>query len=155
LYLARRDASKRLEITAGHRLAVTPGVKGPHPEYLMIEIVNIGRREAQITNIGWKVGLLRQRFAVHITTNDGMSSTIPVRLRDGEEARFFTPLNGQSMWLQNFARDFLLPFPKIKSRFVKVRAFTSVSRNFEKTIEQGLREKLVEAARSLPKAGSE
>ncbi len=120
----------------------------------MIKIVNIGRREAQITNIGWKVGLFRRRYAVQTTTNDGMSSTIPVRLKDGEEANFFIPLNEQTNWLRAFARDFLSPFPRIKSRFVKVQVFTSVGRNFEKKIEQGLREKLVEAARNLRKPGS-
>jgi hypothetical protein len=66
LYLARRDKNVRLEVSAGHRIVVTPGTEGPYPEYLMIRIVNIGHREAQITNIGWKVGLFRRlsRYAV-------------------------------------------------------------------------------------------
>jgi hypothetical protein len=56
LYFARHDKRIRLEVNAGHRLIVTQGQKGPHPEYLMIRIVNIGHREAQITNIGWMEG---------------------------------------------------------------------------------------------------
>lgn len=32
LYLARRDKSIRLEVSAGHRLLATPGVKGPYPD---------------------------------------------------------------------------------------------------------------------------
>ena len=46
LYLARHDKRIRLEVNAGHRLLITEGQKGPHPEYLLIRIVNIGHREA-------------------------------------------------------------------------------------------------------------
>ncbi len=76
LYLARHDNNVKLEVSAGHRLRVTPGDKKPYPEYLVIKIVNIGHREAQVTNIGWKVGLFRPQLAVQTTTPDKMSSTI-------------------------------------------------------------------------------
>src|SRR5688572_29955936 len=77
IYLARRDKTVRLSINAGVRLIVTPGVKGPHPEYLSITAVNIGHREAQITNIGWHVGLFKRQHGVQSTIQDGMSSPIP------------------------------------------------------------------------------
>jgi hypothetical protein len=84
-----------LHVTAGHRLIVTQGQKGPHPEYLLIRIVNIGHREAQITNIGWKVGLFKKQHAIQSTIRDSISSHLPVRLKDGEEAAYYIPLIGE------------------------------------------------------------
>ena len=89
-------------VSAGHRIIVGPGSQEPYPEYLSICIVNIGHRDAQIINIGWKVGIVKKRYAVQSTINDGMSSTIPVRLKDGEEAKFLIPLNKETNWLRDF-----------------------------------------------------
>jgi hypothetical protein len=151
-YLIKGVQTSGLEVSAGHRIVVTPGTEGPYPEYLMIRIVNIGHREAQITNIGWKVGLFRRlsRYAVqpfefdHGRISNVASSKIPVRLKDGEEANYFVSLNEQINWLQDFSKKFLRPFPRIKSRFVKVQVFTSIGKTFEAKIEKPLRKKLIE-----------
>ncbi|MFZ5452098.1 MAG: hypothetical protein ACOZF2_09560 [Thermodesulfobacteriota bacterium] len=74
LYLARMDRNIRLEISVGHRLIVTPGLSGPYPEFLFIRVVNIGHREAQVINIGWKAGIFRKQHAVQTTINNGISS---------------------------------------------------------------------------------
>lgn len=124
---------------------VTPGIPGPHPEYVFINIVNIGHREAQVTNIGWKAGLFKKQHALQTTSNDGLSSPLPVRLRDGEEAKYFIPLSKEKQWLKDFAKGMLLPFPKLRSYFLKIQAFTSVGNKFESRIEKGLREMLVES----------
>lgn len=150
LCLARRDKSVRLEVSAGYRMMVTQGVKELHPEYLVINIVNIGHREAQITKVGWKIGLFRPQYAFQTTmTGDGISSPIPVRLKDGEGAKFFIPLDGSLHWLEKFARDYLISFPSIKSRFVKICVSTSIGKTFEQRIEEGLRKLLVQTARKL------
>lgn len=147
IYLARRDKTVRLEVSAGHRLIVTPGTPTPWPEYLCIKVVNVGHRDAQVTNVGWKVGILRKRYAVQTTINDGMSSAIPVRLRDGEEAKYYIPLNDETNWLEDFGRKMLRPFPSLQVRFVRVQAFTSIGKTYEAPIEPGLREKLIEAVK--------
>lgn len=146
IYLARRDKTVRLSINAGVRLIVTPGLKGPHPEYLSITAVNIGHRGAQITNIGWSVGLFKRQNGIQSTIQDGISSPIPVRLKDGEEARWMIPLGGKTLWLEDFVDKFLQPNPKIRSRFVSVCIFTSVGTTFRTRVEKGLQERLVEAA---------
>ena len=147
LYLTLRDRFVRLEITAGHRPIVAEGVKGPHPEYLLIEVVNIGHREAQVTNLGWKVGLFRHRYAVQIAPADGLSSKLPIRLKDGDEANYLFPLNE---WLQNFPRDWLKRFPKMSSRFLKVYVSTSIGKSFTERIEPGLRKMIIDAVRKPP-----
>jgi len=146
LYLARRDKRIRLEVSTGVRLMVTPGMKGKHPEYLTIRIVNIGHREAQVINIGWKVGLFKKQYAVQTTIRDRLSSDMPVCLKDGEIATYYIPLDEKSEWISDFARDFLARNPKFRSRFIKVAAYTSVGTNFEARIEKGLRERLIKEA---------
>lgn len=145
LHLARRDKNIRLEVSAGHRLIATPGEPGPYPEYLVIHIVNIGHRDAQLINIGWKVGILKKRYAVQTTMQDGMSSQLPVRLKDGEEAKYFIPLDKELNWLKGFAEKMMQPFPRLQRYFVRIQAFTSVGNTFESRIEKGLRKKFNEA----------
>lgn len=146
LYLARIDKRVRLEVSAGIRLMVTPGVSGPHPEYLVIRIVNIGHREAQITNIGWKVGFLKKKLAVQTTIKDGLSSDLPVRLKDGQEASYYIPLNERTNWLKGFVHDFLPNKFRLRSRFIRVTVHTSIGKSFETKIEKGLRNRLIDVA---------
>jgi hypothetical protein len=145
LYLARRDKNVRLKVSAGHRIIVGPGSQEPYPEYLSIYIVNIGHRDAQIINIGWKVGIFKKRYAVQSAINDGMSSTIPVRLKDGEEAKFLIPLNKETNWLREFGKKMLYPFPWLQAHFIKIQAYTSLGDTFEEKIEKSLRQKILDA----------
>ena len=138
LYLARLDKRVRLEVSAGLRLMVTPGVPGEHPEYLVIRIVNIGHREAQITNIGWKAGLFKRKLAVQTTIKDGLSSDLPVRLRDGQEANYYIPLKEHPNWLRDFVKDFLPNKIRFRSRFISITVHTSIGKTFESKIEKGL-----------------
>ena len=152
LYLARRDKSIRLEVFAGHRLLITPGQSESPPEYVCIGIVNVGHRETQITNIGWKVGFLKKKFAIQTVMRDGISSPLPIRLRDGDEARYYIPLQGDLRWLVDFAEKMLQPNPKMRLRFLRIQVFTSVGTSFDVKIEKGLRNKLLDyiAGKDLP-----
>jgi hypothetical protein len=144
LYFARHDKRIRLEVNAGHRLIVTQGQKEPHPEYLLMRIVNIGHREAQITSIGWKVGLFKKQYAIQTTIQDGISSPLPVRLKDGEEAKYYIPLHGEYSWLEGFIKDFYQNHPKYRVKHTKIQVFTSVGKTFESTIEKGLQTRILE-----------
>jgi len=146
LYLARIDKRVRLEVSAGIRLIVSPGVSGPHPEYLVIRIVNSGHREAQITNIGWKVGFFKKKLAVQTTIKDMLSSDLPVRLKDGQEASYYIPLNERINWLKDFVHDFLPNRYRLRSRFIYATVHTSIGKSFEAKREKGLRKRLVDEA---------
>ena len=146
LYFARRDKKIRLDISAGHRLIAIPGqvVRPERKDWLVIKVTNIGHREAQITNIGWTVGFFKKHGAIQMTfDNAGMSSPIPVRLKDGEEAKYYIPLN-QSDWIKTFFDEYLQLRPKLRIRSARVLAFTSVGNVFKSRIEKGLREKILE-----------
>ncbi|MGE3395112.1 MAG: hypothetical protein AB7J97_12475 [Steroidobacteraceae bacterium] len=73
---------------------------------------------------------------------DGISSALPIRLKDGEEARYYIPLTGETQWLEDFSKECLLPNPAKRVRFIWVMVYTSVGRVFTARIEKGLREKL-------------
>lgn len=144
LHLARRDKRIRLEVSAGIRLIVTPGIpESARNEYLAIHVVNIGHREAQITNVGWKAGIFKKRYAVQTNFMAGNSSSLPIRLRDGEEARYFVPLNEESDWLSGFGRD-MLSRDWVQAYFLRIQVSTSVGVTVESRIEKGLRTKLIE-----------
>jgi hypothetical protein len=68
--------------------------KGPYPEYLVINIVNTGHRDVQITYIGWKVGFFKEhrQHAIQIIEPNGLSSNLPLWLRYGEQANYYIPL---------------------------------------------------------------
>jgi len=78
LYLARQASMLNLNITAGHRVILTPGKKGPYPEFISISIINTGNRDLQITDIGWKVGFFKKKrqHAIQMIEQDGRSSRL-------------------------------------------------------------------------------
>jgi hypothetical protein len=139
LRLATRDRNIRLKVSAGHRLLITPGIEA-RPEYLNIRVVNIGHRDAQITNIGWKTGVFKKRCAIQILEQNGISSAFPIRLKDGEEANYFISLEND--WLGEFIDKMLKPCPFIQKYFIKVQVFTSLGVEFESNIESSLKKKI-------------
>jgi hypothetical protein len=146
LCLARRSESIKLNITAGHRLMATPGIKGPYPEYLAISIVNTGHRDVQITNIGWKVGFFKKQMqhAIQLIDPDGMSSPLPVWLRYGEQANYYIPLGIKREWLEDFTRDFYNHHPQSRVKHTKIIVSTSLGKTLESTIEDGLQKIILE-----------
>ena len=131
---------------------ITPGEKG-RTEYIYIGIVNIGHRESQITNINWKTGIIKKQYAIFtMLTNDSLSSELPIKLRDGAEARYFIPLKDDKQGLKDFANIMTLsPCPRLQSYFVKVQVSTSIGDTFETRIEKGLRKMLVEILKDRKK----
>lgn len=145
LYLSIREKRIRLRISAGYRLLIIPGEKlNKKNEFLVINIVNVGYREAIITNIGWKVGLLKKQLGVQIPIEDGFSDKIPTKLKEAEVANYYIPLNETTNWIENFSKNFLQPYPRIRLRFTKVQVFTSIGKKFEAKIEKDLAKKILE-----------
>jgi hypothetical protein len=137
----------------------TPVIKGPHPEYIVISIVNTGHRDVQITNIGWKIGLFKKKMqhAIQIIDPDGLSSPLPVWLRYGEKANYFIPLGLGRDWLERFIRDFYKHHHKSRVKHTKIWVSTSLGNTFESNIEKGLQKIIleqIEQKRSIEKKES-
>jgi hypothetical protein len=144
LYFSRRDKTIRLEVFAGYRWLVTLAHGRNNQQFLCVGIVNIGHREVQITGLGWKVGFFKKVCADQPIINDGISSSVPIRLRDGDEARYYFPFQDQDPWLDDFVNVVLGPNPNKVIRTLKIRVYTSVGKIFENKIEKGLQKRLVE-----------
>jgi hypothetical protein len=118
LYLARRDKNIRLDVSAGQGLLWRRVSRGNFRNIELYRWWKIGHREAQLTVVRWQVGIYKKRYAVQTTIHtDGLSGPLSTRLRDGAEARGFTPLAGEDEWLADSVHDLLAPFPRNQSRF--------------------------------------
>jgi hypothetical protein len=69
---------------------------------------------------------------------------LPARLRDGEEATYYIPLEGEHKWLESFIKDFFQNHTKLRVKYTEIQGFTSVGKTFESTIEMGLQNKILE-----------
>lgn len=150
LYLVRQDKRIRLHVSVGHRVIVSQGLKGQPPQYLAIRITNIGHRDVQVTGIGWRIGLFKKSYAEETIIRDGISSTLPVRLRDGDEACYYFPLFSDIEWLREFIQKMLLPNLQWKLWFTYVRIYTSVGKVFEVPLEHGLKKRIIEYVKQNP-----
>ena len=137
LFLARQDKRVRLDVSAGHRLLVTQGVPGPHPSYLSIRITNIGHREAQISSLTWKTGIFHKAYAVQTISRDDLSSPMPIRLKDGEEANYFIRLDDEHDWLGKFIEDFLPNNYWLRLKLTRIRVHTTIGSEFATKLEKG------------------
>ncbi|WP_312843265.1 hypothetical protein [Diaphorobacter nitroreducens] len=79
LYLARKAGRPRAKTSVGHRIVVAPGAKGTYPEIIVFRLVNVGDRPIRVTQIGWRTGLWKKRYAVQLY-DQLQSSPLPVEL---------------------------------------------------------------------------
>ena len=129
LYLARQDKRIRLRVSAGYRNIISPGTECDPRKYLAIRITNIGHRDVQIVGIGWRIGLFRKFYADQLIISDGLSSTLPIKLRDGDEASYFFPLFGNNEWLkEEFIKKMLKPQFKLAT---SVHLYTCIYLSWE------------------------
>ncbi len=144
LYLARAEKPIKLEIRAGHRIVVGNDSTGKYPEFLYISVTNRGHRTATITNVGWRIDFIKKQHMIQLVQKNQFSSGLPVRIDDGEEAKWLVPLDSKDNWVERFSRDFLSSYPRLMLRSLKLQIDTSVGKTFEAAIEKGLKEKLLE-----------
>ena len=89
---------------------------------------------------------------MQVITGADISSPLPIRLKDGETAKYFIPLIDDKRWLKKFATDMMSSsYPSISSYFLKLQVITSIGKTFEVRIEKGLRKMLVEIAKDKKK----
>lgn len=157
LWLARREHSMRLKISAGIRLLITPGdSREKPPEFLVIRVVNVGIRTATISAIGWRAGVLRKRYAMQLvgTSNELLAEGVtnpplPLTLAEGQTGNWCVRIGGSGDWLLRFARDFCNgPAFAISSHFLVTQVSTTMGRTFKAPVEPELRRRLVEAAKA-------
>lgn len=151
LYLASRASKPSARVTIGHRLVIGPGIAEPYPEFIVFNIVNTGDRPIRVSQIGWKAGLLRKRFAIQ-RYDAKISSPLPVELSHGQEASWMVPFDAEgNPWPERFARDILTPHNRIALWTLRGRFFTSVGHIFQARPEGNLLSRLKEVCERVQK----
>lgn len=149
LYLAAHQRRPRLKVSAGHRLIIASGMSPPHPQYLVIRVVNTGDRTVRIVHIGWRTGFFRKRYAVQDVGSSPLSSKLPIDLDHGQEAHWYVPMNFEEGWASYFSKKLLLPSWRSALWSLRVEARTSIGFTFRSPIEDTLRNILAETSKSL------
>lgn len=149
LFLAQKDKPK-LKIDSSIRLMISEAIDG-NPEYLVIEVVNIGIRPTKIVAIGWTIGLFRKKSFIQIVGkgNDDLvanlySSDFPIVLNDGEEAKWLIPLDEENNWIDRFKTN-LSWFAKWDLLFTNLEVYTAHGLKYKKRIAVNIRSRLLEA----------
>lgn len=152
LHLARKAGRPRAKVSVGHRIVVTPGESQKPPEVVVFKLVNTGDRTIRVTNIGWKVGLWRKRYALQLH-DEKQSSPMPVELSHGQEAQWTIPLDvREEPWLEYFANGMLRPNLWLSCKTARAQFHTSVGEVFSVRPEPGLIKKLYETGKHGLKA---
>jgi len=146
LYLARKESRIRLKVIAGVRLIGTIGTPGPPSRYAVLEVINVGRRQATVTGLYFRDGLpfTRTEF-VWVPPQNSLSAGMPVVLGDGGSARWVSPIAdfADATFRQHFAgwRGW------VRAPLFRAGITTSAGGRFERRIEKSLRDDLRRFAR--------
>lgn len=135
LWLARRDYKVRLKIYVYINSFLNENKE--NLEYLAIEIFNIGRREVQISGIVWQIGCLRKRHLVQFIIKNSISSSLPIKLKDGEAASYYLPLDN---WIKSEAVKLTHNITELN--FIRLQVTTTVQDIFTTKIHKNLKERL-------------
>jgi hypothetical protein len=141
LWLAHEERVVRLKVLAGHRLIMEAGKTGTK-DYLVVSVKNVGFRPATITGFGWQIGFFRKQHCSQLPIPGcSLSTPLPATLTDGQEAKFFIPLDETTDWLENWREPFKGRFGKLRLWSMRVHVCTTV-RPVNTRVEASLREQI-------------
>ena len=129
LYLARRADRVTLEVRVGVRLLMVKGGGSGHgTELIWVNVTNLGRRAATLTNLCWRpVPWRKAGFGWHAPEN-AYSSQFPITLTDGQSAYYAMPTS-EFLNLKNVSefahKIFSGPDGWLRLRLLRFQVFTS------------------------------
>ena len=141
LYLAKSEKPVKLKILADIRILTEEN----NPRYLMIEAINIGSRIVNITNIGWEMGLFKKLSFIQVVKkdiNDFYSSELPIKINDGEEAKWLILLEKEKNWIEQFVKN-LGKFPRWDLFWLRLQIVTANGKIFKAKIGKSLKDELL------------
>ncbi|MEW6052542.1 MAG: hypothetical protein AB1552_01970 [Nitrospirota bacterium] len=131
LYLAMRDRIIKLKIAAFFKKSKFE--RDTH--YIAIYITNIGHRTANVLSLYWKSR--KTIYEQERTEFDQGSSDLPIKLSDGEEAKYFIAERRFKFNFDNFKSD----FPK---GTIIIGVKTSTGKLFESKVDTALQTAIAE-----------
>ncbi len=91
LYLARRDKRIRPVGSATIYVVLERGTQAT-PEFVTFTVTNIGTRAFVLTGISWRSGIFKKNHYLVIPPQNELSTRLPVKLADGDQAAVYIPL---------------------------------------------------------------
>ena len=149
LHLARRDRTIRLIVHGGIRKMVNVGQRiTDGTDIIMIGVTNVGHRAVTITGIHWMTGTFRQYTFEQVPGSSVYSSTLPVKLGDGDEAFFRIPMGQFEQGAESIIKTIGgCRFPAVLSRSIRVGVYTSAGGIFTARVDKNLRDWFVKKAK--------
>ncbi|TDY25967.1 hypothetical protein B0G81_6464 [Paraburkholderia sp. BL6665CI2N2] len=133
LWLANRKPKPELRLTVGLRILLGGGLPGPPwPEFLCINIVNLGITPATVEGFSWKPSR-RAKVAGYQNVDSpaqyAQNPRLPATLQHGQSVTFFIEAGRNSGWFQlveqeGFFDEILLSRERLDK--LRLNAFTSV-----------------------------
>jgi hypothetical protein len=155
LVIARRVHSNRLTVSVGARLLLESGRAANDNLFMTIIVTNTGPRPLTVTGAGWRVGMLRKKTFVINLFGGGQhpySAKLPCVLDPGLQAQWLVEIRkDQDGWLNDTARNMLLPWWRSNIRTLRLQVWTSSGEVFEARPASSLIGVLSDACRTLTK----
>jgi hypothetical protein len=148
LYLSLKTRP-RAKVSASLMEGIGFGGKAPHPEFVVIQVVNIGDHNLRITHFAWKVGFgkvgpWKKRFLW--MPNIG---PFPKDLSHGEDCQI--SLDAKEEWFVDFAKKILMPHYRFSCFTLRAQVSTSTGYVFESKPTRRLMAELKATCKNLGK----
>ncbi len=124
LYLARRDKLIRYKVKITVSV-IFDNLSNNYQKYLSIYITNTGFRSFLLTGITWQRGIIKKKYYDWIPALNNYSSSIPIKLEDGEQAKFFITYDSFENKLYPILKVKAKIFSYFLTRFTKIIVHTS------------------------------
>ncbi|WP_314437478.1 hypothetical protein [Massilia timonae] len=136
LYLANRSGAQRLKSTVTVVIRFTSASTLFQPgervdTLLRFEVLNLGDRPVQITQLGWQAGLWTKSHCMQMVPPMMHNYSLPVDLEYGQSAHWLFLLeDSEDSWGRYFNRTFLRDAGPLKSLTLMAVFQTSLENNF-------------------------
>jgi hypothetical protein len=155
LYLARRDSRISLRVLAGIRMLLGGNLPTDRVhEFVCLEITNVGRRQARVSNIYFRDGFPWGSKFVMIPPKNIFSSAVPIMLADGETASYVIPVEEFEQVNQGWLKKhFAGTRGRVRARLFRAGVVASAGGMFDVRVEDSLRRRLAEWGGHGPQKG--
>lgn len=145
LYLARRSERLRVKTTAGLR-QVFAGDGAPAEEHVQISVVNHGDRTVIVNSVGWKIGAGKNTRHCIQPVSGKWTQDYPKHLAHGETGIFLVSFQATPDWPAHFANSFIRDLSPKSLKTLRAVVHTSLGQTVQAVPENGLLQRLREAA---------
>lgn len=141
LYLARRGDRITLKVTLGIRQVAVQGGGPEHGrELVWLNVTNLGRRAATITQLYWRPAPWRKRGAIWLAPQNVYSSPFPITLVDGQTANYTLLVEEFCANFGDYAREVFSGIRGVlRLRMLRIYVYTSTGDAFKQKPEKPLK----------------